>query len=132
LRSLAFIEVVYLTDRPVEALKAWMAAARIDKGTVFRGIGRWGTISERALDPQSINASLKQRAEMAGQEPADFSAHGLRSGNLTEVANRGRRLLEAMEWAGVLVLVWIWCAFVFPSDPPPTEEVSARQHLERS
>ena len=90
-------DVVYLTGRPVEALKAWMAAARIDKGSAFRGIGRWGTISERALDPQSINAILKQRAEMAGLEPAEFSAHGLRSGYLTEAANRGVPLPEAME-----------------------------------
>ncbi len=90
-------DVVYLTGRPVEALQSWMAAARIDKGSVFRGIGRWGTISERALDPQSINAILKQRAEMAGLEPVEFSAHGLRSGYLTEAANRGVPLPEAME-----------------------------------
>ncbi len=56
---------VYLTDRPVEALYAWMAAIKIDKGSVLRGIGRWGTVSKRALDPQSVNAILKQRAEMA-------------------------------------------------------------------
>ena len=90
-------DVVYLTGRPVEALETWMAAARIERGSVFRGIGRWGTISERALDPQSINAILKQRAEMAGLEPAEFSAHGLRSGYLTEAANRGIPLPEAME-----------------------------------
>lgn len=90
-------EVVYLTGRPVEALNAWLAAARIDKGSVFRGIGRWGTVSKRALDPQSINAILKQRAEMAGLEPGEFSAHGLRSGYLTEAANRGIPLPEAME-----------------------------------
>ena len=34
-------------------------------------------ISERALDPQSVNAILKWRAEIAGLEPAEFSAHGL-------------------------------------------------------
>ncbi len=90
-------DVVYLTGRPVEALNAWLAAAKIDKGTVFRGIGRWGTVSRRALDPQSINAILKQRAEMAGLEPGEFSAHGLRSGYLTEAANRGIPLPEAME-----------------------------------
>ena len=89
--------VVYLTGRPVEALNAWMAAAKIDKGSVFRGIGRWGTVSRRALDPQSINAILKQRTEMAGLEPGEFSAHGLRSGYLTEAANRGIPLPEAME-----------------------------------
>ena len=90
-------DVVYLTGRPVEALKAWLAAAEVDKGSVFRGIGRWGTVSRRALDPQSINAILKQRAEMAGLDSGEFSAHGLRSGYLTEAANRGIPLPEAME-----------------------------------
>jgi len=90
-------DVVYLTGRPVEALNAWMTAAKIDKGSVFRAIGRWGTVSRRALDPQSINAILKLRAEMAGLEPMEFSAHGLRSGYLTEAANRGIPLPEAME-----------------------------------
>jgi integrase len=64
---------------------------------VFRGIGRWGTVSRRAINPQSVNAILKQRAEMAGLEPGEFSAHGLRSGYLTEAANRGIPLPEAME-----------------------------------
>ena len=90
-------DVVYLTGRPVDALNAWLAAAKIDKGSVFRAIGRWGTVSRRALDPQSVNAILKQRAEMAGLESAEFSAHGLRSGYLTEAANRGIPLPEAME-----------------------------------
>ncbi len=89
--------VVYLTGRPVEALNAWLAAARIDKGSVFRGIGKWGTVSKRALDPQSVNAIIKQRAEIAGLEAGQFSAHGLRSGYLTEAANRGIPLPEAME-----------------------------------
>lgn len=90
-------EVVYLTGRPVDALEAWMSAAKIGSGSVFRGIGRWGTVSKRALDPQSINAILKQRAEMAGLESGEFSAHGLRSGYLTEAANRGIPIQEAME-----------------------------------
>jgi len=90
-------DVVYLTGRPVEALDAWMAAAKIEKGSVFRAIGRWGTVSRRALDPQSVNAILKQRAEMAGLNAGEYSAHGLRSGYLTEAANRGIPLPEAME-----------------------------------
>jgi len=90
-------DVVYLTGRPVEALNAWMVAARIEGGSVFRAIGRWGTVSRRALDPQSVNAILKQRAEMAGLETGEFSAHGLRSGYLTEAAIRNIPLLEAME-----------------------------------
>lgn len=90
-------DVVYLTGRPVDALNDWIAAAKIESGSVFRGIGRWGTVSKRALDPQSVNAIVKQRTEMAGLKAGDFSAHGLRSGYLTEAANRGIPLLEAME-----------------------------------
>ncbi|MES5047150.1 tyrosine-type recombinase/integrase [Rhizobium nepotum] len=90
-------DVVYLTGRPVEALNAWMIAAKIESGSVFRAIGRWGTVSRRAIDPQSVNAILKQRVGMAGLDSEEFSAHGLRSGYLTEAANRGVPLPEAME-----------------------------------
>lgn len=90
-------EVVYLSGRPVDALNAWLAAAKIDKGSVFRAIDRWGNVSRRPLDPKAINDILKHRAELAGLDPAEFSAHGLRSGYLTEAANRGISLPEAME-----------------------------------
>ena len=90
-------EVVYLAGRPVDALNAWLDAAKIDKGSIFRAIDRWGNVSRRPLDPKAINDMVKQRVEMAGLDPAEFSAHGLRSGYLTEAANRGIPLPEAME-----------------------------------
>jgi integrase len=90
-------EVVYLTGRPVEALNAWMAAARIEAGSVFRKVDRWGNVSKRTLDPKSVNDIVKQRAALAGLDAGEFSAHGLRSGYLTEAANRGIPLPEAME-----------------------------------
>jgi integrase len=90
-------EVVYLSGRPVEALNSWLATAIIDKGSVFRAIDRWGNVSRRSLDPKAINDIVKHRAELAGLDPAEFSAHGLRSGYLTEAANRGISLPEAME-----------------------------------
>ncbi len=90
-------EVVYLTGRPVDALNAWLKAGRINSGSVFRAIDRWGNVSKRALYPQAISDIVKQRAAMAGLDPAQFSAHGLRSGYLTEAANRGIPLPEAME-----------------------------------
>jgi integrase len=78
-------------------VNAWLAAANIDKGNVFRAIDRWGNVSRRPLDPKAINDILKHWAELAGLDPAEFSAHGLRSGYLTEAANRGIPLPEAME-----------------------------------
>jgi integrase len=90
-------ERVYLTGRPVDALNAWLTAAKIETGSVFRAIDRWGNVSRRPLDPKAINDIVKSRARLAGLDPADYSAHGLRSGYLTEAANRGIPLPEAME-----------------------------------
>ncbi|MEL4073552.1 tyrosine-type recombinase/integrase, partial [Ochrobactrum sp. GPK 3] len=77
-------EIVYLTGRPVEALTRWLETARIDKGSVFRKVDRWGNVSARALEPSAVNRIVKQRAQMAGLDATEFSAHGLRSGYLTE------------------------------------------------
>jgi len=90
-------EVVYLTGRPVEALNEWLRVGRVDSGSIFRKIDRWGNVSPRALESAAVNVIVKRRAEMAGLEPADYSAHGLRSGYMTEAANRGIPLPEAME-----------------------------------
>ena len=51
----------------------------------------------RALTPQAVNLILKRRAAQAGLDPVQFSAHGLRSGYLTETARRGIPLPEAMQ-----------------------------------
>jgi integrase len=63
---------------------------------VFRHIDRWGHLGAKALDAQSVNAILKSRCRQAGLSPAAFSAHGLRSGYLTEAARRGVPMQEAM------------------------------------
>ncbi|OED00583.1 site-specific integrase [Rhizobium sp. YK2] len=88
---------VVLIGRPVEALKQWLMEARIDAGPVFRRIDQWGNVDRRALTPQSVNLILKTRCSQAGLDPELFSAHGLRSGYLTEAANRGVPLQEAMQ-----------------------------------
>jgi hypothetical protein len=55
----------------VEALDKWLKVARIDKGSIFRKIDRWGSVSSRALESRAVNPIVKQRAEMAELEPAD-------------------------------------------------------------
>ena len=89
-------ERVFAVGRPVEALRAWLEAAGISFGPVFRAIDRWGAIGYFALDGQSVNAIVKRRCTLAGLDPSDYSAHGLRSGYLTEAARRGVPLPEAM------------------------------------
>ncbi|MER8847475.1 site-specific integrase [Mesorhizobium australicum] len=88
---------VLLVGRPVLVLKDWLERAGISEGAVFRGIDRWGNLEKHALTPQSVNLILKRRVAEAGLDPAAFSAHGLRSGYLTETARRGIPLPEAMQ-----------------------------------
>ena len=89
--------LVYLTGPAVDALRAWIAHARLTEGAVFRAIDRWGTIEARALSPQSVNLIVKDRCARAGLDPAEYSAHGLRAGFLTEAARQGVALPEAMQ-----------------------------------
>lgn len=87
---------VLLIGRPVDVLKEWIFRADIDTGPVFRAIDRWEGIGDRALSPQAVNLILKTRCARAGLDPKDFSAHGIRSGFLTEAARAGVPLPEAM------------------------------------
>ena len=89
--------IALLIGRPVTALKLWLSRAQIETGPVFRKIDQWGNVDRRALTPQSINLVVKSRCKKAGLDPEKFSAHGLRSGYLTEAANRGVPLQEAMQ-----------------------------------
>lgn len=55
-------EVVYLTGQPVAALKAWMSAARIDKGSVFRGVRAVG----HSLAARARSAVDQRHTQAAG------------------------------------------------------------------
>lgn len=88
---------VLIVGRAVDALKEWIERADIKKGPIFRAIDQWDSIGDRAMTPQAVNLIVKQRCAKAGLDPDDFSAHGLRSGYLTEAARAGVALPEAMQ-----------------------------------
>jgi integrase len=68
----------------------------VESGPVFRRIDQWENIRPEGLTDQGVNLILKRRIAMAGLDPVSFSAHGLRSGFLTEAARQGVPLPEAM------------------------------------
>lgn len=81
--------------RPVQHLDAWLAAAGLTEGRVFRSVvnGRVGT----ALSAQSVALVVKARAAAAGYSTADFAAHSLRSGFLTSAAGAGASIWKMRE-----------------------------------
>lgn len=88
---------VLLVGPPADALHAWLKHARIASGPVFRAIDRWGRVGETAVTPEAINLIIKARCRLAGLDAKQYSAHGLRSGYLTEAGKRGIPILEAMQ-----------------------------------
>lgn len=71
----------------VRALEAWLDAAAITAGPVFRPINRWGTVQNRALRPAAINDVLKGLGEACGFDfAAQLSSHSFRRGLSTSAA----------------------------------------------
>ena len=82
--------------RPVAALQAWLAAAKVTKGPVFRSVNRHSQVGE-ALTAQSVALVVKRHADAAGLDPDTFAGHSLRSGFLTSAAEAGAGVLRMME-----------------------------------
>lgn len=85
-----------LKGQAARALVAWIDAAEIEAGPVFRRVTRTDAVGAKALSPAGVGQIVKGLLERAGYG-ADFaSAHGLRSGFLTQAAQDGTPLPAAM------------------------------------
>ncbi len=82
-----------ILGRSAEALSAWLEAAKITEGAIFRRI--WKSRVGSALLPGSVATIVKRRAVLAGLE-GDFGAHSLRSGFVTEAGRQGVPLPAVM------------------------------------
>src|SRR5262249_34380935 len=70
---------------PVAALRAWLDAAGITEGAIFRRIfnKRAQRVTERRLAPRNVAAIVKQGAARLGFDPSTFGGHSLRAGFVT-------------------------------------------------
>jgi site-specific recombinase XerD len=82
---------------PVLAVKAWMQAADITEGYVFRPFARNGRVLERPLSDRAVANLVKAYAGRAGLHADDFSGHSLRAGAVTTAAESGAPLLKMAE-----------------------------------
>ncbi len=83
--------------RAVEAVKAWLAAAGITEGPVFRSVNRGGRVLPDALTDRSVALIVKAYAERAGLDPTAYAGHSLRAGFLTSAAEAGANVFKMME-----------------------------------
>jgi site-specific recombinase XerD len=82
---------------PVEALKAWLGAAGITEGAIFRRVNKADKVLPERLTAQSVALIVKAHARRAGLDPRLFAGHSLRSGFLTSAARRGASIFKLIE-----------------------------------
>jgi site-specific recombinase XerD len=82
---------------PVTAYRAWIEAANISTGPVFRPIAKGERLQEARLTDRSVAKIVKAHAARIGLDPTGFSGHSLRSGFLTSAAARGASIFKMMD-----------------------------------
>jgi site-specific recombinase XerD len=84
---------------PVRALRAWIEAAGITEGPVFREvIGH--RVSRRRASGRAVARLVKRTAQAAGFDSSGVSAHSLRSGLATSAAKAGKSERAIMKQTG--------------------------------
>ena len=84
---------------PIVALKAWLQAANIETGAVFRSIRKGGSVGAR-LSTEGVAIVVKRHAAARGLEAADFGGHSLRAGHVTQAILRGEAAHAIMAVTG--------------------------------
>jgi site-specific recombinase XerD len=85
-------EAVKATLRGIR--RAWLDAAGIIEGAVFRPIRKGGKVLDQRLAAKSVCDLVKAYANYVGLDGATFGAHSLRSGFLTSAARRGASIFK--------------------------------------
>lgn len=92
--------VRYLAPATVKHLNAWLTAAGITGGALFRGVTRHGVVGDR-LATGEIPAILRKVAVAAGADPKGLSGHSARVGAAQDMIAAGLDLggiMQAGDW----------------------------------
>ncbi len=85
---------------PVRSIKAWLRAADINEGPIFRAVSRHGVVSNKSMIAQTVARVVKRAAAAAGLDETRFSGHSLRSGLATAAAQAGKSERQIMNQTG--------------------------------
>jgi len=85
---------------PVRAFRAWIEAAGLKSGPLFRRIDRHGHLNRRELHKDSVGLIVKRAARAAGLDPMIYAGHSLRAGFCTQAYRNGAREFDIMRQTG--------------------------------
>ena len=124
---------------PIRSLVDWLVGAGLvhdgirEQGPVFLELSQAGTLLDRAASVEAVSVAVKEIAKAAGVRPADYGAHSLRSGFVTDSAAKGIPLEEIAHQTGHRSLEQLrkYIRRLHPAENNPTEGFAARAKLVR-
>jgi integrase len=84
----------------VRTVQAWIEAAAISVGPVFRAISRHGNARPGRLSPIDVARVVKKLADRAGLDASKYAGHSLRAGHATSAAMAGASERSIMNQTG--------------------------------
>jgi site-specific recombinase XerD len=85
---------------PVRVVLAWIDAAQICSGPLFRSVNRHGQVQPVGLSGIDVARVVKKLAERAGLDTAKYAGHSLRAGHATSAAIAGASERSIMNQTG--------------------------------
>jgi integrase len=82
---------------PIKSVKAWLTAAKITNGPLFRPIVKGGRVTCDRLSAKSVGDIIKTYAKRIGLDAKSVGGHSLRAGFLTSAAARGASIFKMMD-----------------------------------
>lgn len=89
---------------PARSLRAWLAAARIESGPIFRGIDKHGNLLDGRMSDKGVARAVKRSCDLVGLDPDKFGGHSLRAGLATNSAAggaAGHTIAQQGRWASL-------------------------------
>jgi integrase len=85
---------------PVRSVRAWMEAAKLERGPLWPHLDRWSHIGDRPITDRAVALIIKRHAQLAGLDASLFSGHSLRAGLATAAAEARLSALEIQAQTG--------------------------------
>ena len=83
--------------RPVASLDAWLTAAGVTNGYLFRRLSRSGRVTDDPMSSHAVGRLVQAAAAAAGYDPKAFGGHSLRAGFVTSAARAGASVWKIRE-----------------------------------
>lgn len=82
---------------PVRAVRAWLDAANLAEGPLFRKVDKWNNVWDRRPSTRLVEQIVKRRMKELGRDAALYSGHSLRAGFVTQAGEDGTPVHEIMD-----------------------------------